>query len=288
MKKIRLTCNWCTDEQIFERFSRVFITSENKDDNYQFTVDNDFDYLVVVNFSNNHLNFPREKTLGVMLEPTWACYFEQHLQSRCRHILHHTKRDNAQYIYHPGLLAPHFDYHNGENLDYYINNKFNKTKKCSIITSNNSVDSFPQAIYSKRVNFVKQILNTDLDIDIYGNDWEKCGIDDKRIKGTLANKKDGLLDYEFSIAIENSVESDYFSEKLTDCILTDTTPIYFGCPDASRFFKNIYQLSTLESVDELKAILQNKPVSQLDNKKLLSSKYNFYVAVTKYFNTISV
>ena len=287
MKKIRLTCNWCTDEQIFERFSRIFITSENKNEKYQFTIDDDFDFLVVVNFSQRHTNFPREKTLGVMLEPTWACYFEQHLRDRCQHIIHHTRRDTPQYIYYPGLLAPHFDCHGGENLEYYINNNFTKTKKCSIITSHNSVDSYPQAIYSKRVNFVKQILNTDLDIDIYGNDWEKCGIEDNRIKGTLANKKDGLLDYEFSIAIENSVESDYFSEKLTDCILTDTTPIYYGCPDISRFFDNIHQLTTLDNVDELKQILQNNSTSQTNNKKLLSTKYNFYMAVVRYFDTIN-
>jgi len=288
MKKIRLTCNWCTDEQIFERFSRVFITSENQNKDFQFTIEDNFDFLVVVNFSQKHLDFPREKTLGVMLEPTWACYFEQYLQARCQHIIHHVKHDNPQYIYYPGLLAPHFDYYNGENLDYYINNSFTKTKKCSIITSYNSVDSYPQAIYSKRVNFVKQILDTDLDIDIYGNEWEKSGINDERIKGTLINKKDGLLDYEFSIAIENSVESDYFSEKLTDCILTDTTPIYYGCPDVSRFFDNVYQLTTLDNVDELKQFLQSKSALQTNNKKLLLTKYNFYVAVARYFNTIDV
>jgi hypothetical protein len=42
--------------------------------------------------------------------------------------------------------------------------------------------------------------------------------------------------FQFSIVIENSKEDNYFSEKLMDCILTKTIPIYYGCPNISEYF----------------------------------------------------
>ena len=42
--------------------------------------------------------------------------------------------------------------------------------------------------------------------------------------------------FQFSIVIENSKENNYFSEKLMDCILTKTIPIYYGCPNISEYF----------------------------------------------------
>lgn len=44
----------------------------------------------------------------------------------------------------------------------------------------------------------------------------------------LDNKIDGLRDYMFSVAMENSVHDLYFTEKLLDCFLTGTIPVYWG------------------------------------------------------------
>jgi hypothetical protein len=283
--KIKLTCNWCDDNILFERFQRMYVNTINYQPEHVFTQDEDFDLLVIINGSNSHLDTPRDKTLGVMMEPSWACHFRQHLEYRCQHIIHHVQPISPQYIYYPGLLPPHIDYKNGNDLNYYLKSNFNKHKRCSIITSYNSQLASPYSLYHKRVEFVKQILKTDLDIDIYGNSWEESGIHDQRIKGTLDNKKHGLEEYKFSIAIENCVESDYFSEKLTDCILTDTTPIYYGCPNINRFFNNCYELTTLDSIEEVRDIITNHaPRSQDSNKRLLATRYNLYSAILKYIN----
>lgn len=37
--------------------------------------------------------------------------------------------------------------------------------------------------------------------------------------------------YQFSIIIENSKQTNYFTEKLIDCLITKTIPIYWGCPN---------------------------------------------------------
>lgn len=43
-------------------------------------------------------------------------------------------------------------------------------------------------------------------------------------------------DYQYSIVIENSRQSNYFTEKLIDCLITKTIPIYFGCTNIQDFF----------------------------------------------------
>ena len=52
----------------------------------------------------------------------------------------------------------------------------------------------------------------------------------------LVNKADGLRDYAFSVAVENCRVPDYFSEKLIDCFLTATVPIYWGVPSIGNWF----------------------------------------------------
>lgn len=51
------------------------------------------------------------------------------------------------------------------------------------------------------------------------------------------NSKDILFtNYQFSIVIENCRQENYFTEKLIDCLITKTIPIYYGCPNISNWF----------------------------------------------------
>ena len=45
-----------------------------------------------------------------------------------------------------------------------------------------------------------------------------------------------FIDYQFSVAIENSRQTHYFTEKLLDCLVTKTIPIYYGCPNIFEYF----------------------------------------------------
>ena len=288
MKKIRLTCSWCDDKTLYERFTRVYLSKYNYNKSFQFTIENNFDYLVIINGPTYNINFPKEKTLGIIMEPynsPTVKLYKPYLEQLCKHILWHYEVDQPQYIFYPGLLPYHMDYNEGKPLDYYIDSAFKKTKLCSFIVSYNENNSFPNSIYKQRVNFAKQILNTNLDIDIYGNNWEQANIKDSRIKGTLKNKKDGLIDYKFSIAIENCIEEGYFTEKITDCILTNTFPIYYGCPGIEKYFNNVYKLPNLDDIISLQEILALNN-NYISNKKIMSEKYNLFTAITKYFTKI--
>lgn len=287
MNRVKLTCNWCSDKELYERFKRCFISELNFNTDIQFTNSTEYDWLVIINHPNQHVNFPRERTIGIIMEPTWSGHYQlKHiLENYCKHIISHVKTSNPQYVFHPGLLPYHFDYTTGESLDYYIKTNFSKTKKCSMIVSYNETNPHPRCLYKERTNFAKLILQTDIDIDIYGNGWERSGIVDQRVKGQIVNKKDALIDYAFSIAIENSVEDSYFTEKITDCLLTDTTPIYYGCKNINAFIDSAYILSNLDTIQELQSIL--KQPQQIQNKQIMATKFNLYSVIVNYINRVT-
>lgn len=65
---------------------------------------------------------------------------------------------------------------------------------------------------------------------------------------TLPNdNKIHLFNSMYSVAIESTEEVNYFSEKLIDCLITKTIPVYWGCPNISDFFDTSYWLN----VDDL-------------------------------------
>ena len=98
-----------------------------------------------------------------------------------------------------------------------------KNKLASCIASNQN-SYYPG--HKKRYDFVWNFLvHQGLDIDFYGK-----GIN------YIEKKQDGLLDYKYSIAIENSQQDFYFTEKIMDCFLCYTVPIYCGCTNISKFF----------------------------------------------------
>jgi hypothetical protein len=48
------------------------------------------------------------------------------------------------------------------------------------------------------------------------------------------DEKDELFKSMFHIAIENTQENNYFTEKIIDCFRTYTIPVYCGCPNISN------------------------------------------------------
>jgi hypothetical protein len=72
---------------------------------------------------------------------------------------------------------------------------------------------------------VAQVNALGLDIAVLGRGYQP-----------FENKQDGLLNYRYSVIIENVKEPDYFTEKLFDCLLCGTLPIYLGAPNIGDYF----------------------------------------------------
>jgi hypothetical protein len=113
-----------------------------------------------------------------------------------------------------------------------------KNKLVSMISSMKNVTS-GQKLRIEAINKLKNVS------DLYG-----------RGHRTIQNKAEGLVDYGFSVTIENSRLDNYFTEKIIDCFLTGTIPIYWGCPSIGEFFdaKGIIVFNTIE---ELESIVNN-------------------------------
>lgn len=52
----------------------------------------------------------------------------------------------------------------------------------------------------------------------------------------VERKEEALNDYMFSVVIENEESPGYFTEKILDCFLTGTIPIYMGAPNIGKYF----------------------------------------------------
>lgn len=61
-------------------------------------------------------------------------------------------------------------------------------------------------------------------------------VNNNPILGLCPLKIDLFKDAQFSLVIENSRQINYFTEKLCDCLITKTIPVYYGCPNISEYF----------------------------------------------------
>jgi hypothetical protein len=66
----------------------------------------------------------------------------------------------------------------------------------------------------------------------------------------IENKADALRDYKFNVCIENLQHTNWFTEKIIDCLRTGTVPIYWGCPNIGDFFntKGFIIVNSLEDI----------------------------------------
>ena len=96
-------------------------------------------------------------------------------------------------------------------------NMHEKTKLLSCIVSKKKQTTG----HKFRLSLIDTVLDNNDRIDLYGKDFRSR---------RLGYKLDGLKDYAFSIAMENTQRDYYFSEKLIDCLVTGTVPVYYGCP----------------------------------------------------------
>ena len=69
-------------------------------------------------------------------------------------------------------------------------------------------------------------------------------------------EKESLFDSQYHICIENQSVGHYFTEKLIDAFLTETIPVYWGCPNIEDYF-DVDGMILFQAFDELKDKLNN-------------------------------
>ena len=155
-------------------------------------------------------------------------------------------------------------------------------KLCVLINSNLS-SKIKGELYSHRFKiirwFEKKYIN---DFDLYGYGWDKYILKirnktifsskllaPKRIsyKGTVEDKIATISKYKFVICFENANNvEDYISEKIFDCFLASTVPIYLGAPNIEKIIPKecFIDFRQFNSIDEMHIF-----ISSMNSKRYL-------------------
>lgn len=97
--------------------------------------------------------------------------------------------------------------------------------------------------------------------------------------GKIINIGESLKNYRYSIAIENQIESYWFTEKIVNCFASMTIPIYLGATKINEFFNpdGIIQVAP-KDYDNLDKIIKMCTKEEYD-RRLDAIKENYYKAL---------
>lgn len=155
-----------------------------------------------------------------------------------------------------------------------------KTKLISIISSNKN----KTLGHKQRLKFIKKIKkHFGGKIDIYGLN-----------SNNIPDKWNAIAPYKYHIVIENSVEEDYWTEKLADAYLAESYPIYYGCPNINEYFntKSLTTINILKPKEAIKTIEKiiydnyyNKFQDEIhDSKEKILDYYQIFPELHKIIN----
>ena len=169
-------------------------------------------------------------------------------------------------------------------FDLYADSAIPKTKELCIIAS----DSTWLKGHKDRFAFVNKLLGHFKDrIDIYGR-----GFNDFDCKYEI------LKNYKYSICIENCSKDDYFTEKINECYLAETMPLYYGCKNISDYYdsSSFILIDIFDFNETVKAIERaletnawEKNILMIRRMKLLYfEKYHFPQGLVQLLNVRNV
>jgi hypothetical protein len=126
-----------------------------------------------------------------------------------------------------------------------------------------------------RLNLIDFLKKEAFDFDLFG----------KGIR-PIEDKFDALYPYKYSIVIENSIYPHYWTEKIADCFLSWTMPIYYGASNIFDYFpeKSLIWINPKKPKDALQTIknaidekLWNKNIDAIaEARQLVLNKYQFF------------
>jgi len=184
------------------------------------------DYLFM--FNNRRLapvdaRCPRDHVWCMIQEPYLPALFDWMIEGHeafARVFTHHVPSADPKYV----LSYPILPWAVGRSYDELVNAGVpDKTRGVSWVSSNLAL--LPG--HRKR-NALREFLmreNPD-SVDIFG-----------RGVRYIEDKWDALAPYRYSLAIENSYSKDYWTEKVADCFLSWTLPLYDGCLNLEDYFE---------------------------------------------------
>jgi len=275
MKRLFFITNWGeSPSNVLKRYARQTPGCKGKWDNLIGTDDfKSADYYIVLEGSN--IDTPIDRTIYIKREPD---FIEPVRKLPYKHIID-------------------FNITNG-GVTYWLDKTYDELKALTYPNKKKLASCIVSGKHDHRIEYIKHLFRKKLfrkrpNIDLYGRGHDEHFYGDK-YKGELNYsgncKFNGLADYTYTIAIENSRQQNYWTEKLADALLCWCIPIYWGCPNLNDFFpegsvKNI-DIYSKTPVKDIERII-NTPITDTEIKRLgecrdlILDKYNIWEVINK-------
>lgn len=180
------------------------------------------DYLIALNHLPQPITveMPRANLWCVVQEPPESCYrwIDKGLPLYGRMLTQDVSLQGPKVAQTHGSLP----WHVGRTYDQLkAGTTPGKTRDLSWITSSLALS----AGHRRRLAFLARLQSAGVQFDLFGRGFQP-----------VADKWDGLAPYRYSLAVENHSTPHYWTEKVIDCFLAGTMPIYFGAQNISDYF----------------------------------------------------
>jgi len=230
--RVKIFSDYASPEGHVRHLSAIYGLKDGKYHNLQLVAGDDYTHAVIFNLMSPDLKIPPENVIGFIQEPIPYNFSMEKIRNYHNEYL--IKRVATYYLNNkPPFPSDIIRVHHGFLPNRVSYRHVIKPKKhiMSIIASNKAF--WPG--HKLRHKYVERILQTDMNIKVYGRGLENR-FKDSRIMGTFHKDFEAISPYRFVIALENSVSDYYITEKLTDLILCGTIPIYLG----GKYVSEIY------------------------------------------------
>jgi hypothetical protein len=288
MINIIFYCNWGSNPiELLDRYKLMTLDNSGIWNNLKGTTNiDDADVVIFLegipkNFNLNILNkkkiicFPREP----LIKKNWEVI---------PFLSHYTYNNFICVVTNPEFINKNYTFL--KNLSYK-----ESTKNFSAIISNKKTGLGYELRRKTLISLSKKYPYI---CDIYGAGWNnELGISYKGELGYYHNKNkiavtkfNGLIDYKYSLCIENCSIKNYFTEKITDALLCWTIPVYYGCTNIQDYFpKDSYYWVDITKPNCLDKIIEivNKPITEKNiealkqARDLILNKYNIWSFIEK-------
>lgn len=207
--------------------------------NYKFYFNADtkqYDYLVVFEFLPDEIILcDNAISIFIVGESTSIKNYNQNFLDQFDHIITCQKRIKHKSVFYN---SPGHTWFSDKTYDELLNTTYVKKEKLlSIVVSNKVLTKG----HRDRLDFCLKLKEKLGDkVDLFGRGFKD-----------FEDKWNVIAPYKYSIAIENSIEDDWVTEKIGDCYTSHTFPFYMGAPNISKYYNtNSYELIDITNFED--------------------------------------